>query len=81
VVLNTSPYESYGAAMLEALAAGVPVVAPDVGIARQYGAYIAERTELSKKTIEVLQKNLPATLEVVIPTAHAWAQAWRASLV
>ncbi len=37
-----APYEGFGMAIIEALAAGVPVLAEDVGIARQAGAEIAE---------------------------------------
>lgn len=42
LLLVTSEYEGYGMAMVEALAAGVPVLATDVGIAREAGAVIAE---------------------------------------
>ncbi len=42
LVLSTSAYEGYGMAIVEALAAGVPVLATDVGIAREAGATIAE---------------------------------------
>ena len=43
LVLATSRYEGYGLAIVEALAAGVPVVSTDVGIAREAGAIIAPR--------------------------------------
>jgi len=38
LVLVTSEYEGYGMVIVEALAAGVPVLATDVGIAREAGA-------------------------------------------
>lgn len=41
LMLVTSRYEGYGMAIVEALAAGVPVLATDVGIAREAGAIIA----------------------------------------
>lgn len=43
LLLVTSRYEGYGLAIVEALAAGVPVLATDVGIAREAGALVAER--------------------------------------
>jgi glycosyltransferase involved in cell wall biosynthesis len=42
LLLSTSRYEGYGMAIVEALAAGVPVLSTDVGIAREAGAVIAE---------------------------------------
>jgi glycosyltransferase involved in cell wall biosynthesis len=42
LVLATSSYEGYGMSIVEALAAGVPVLSTDVGIAREAGATIAE---------------------------------------
>ncbi len=41
LTLVTSKYEGFGMAMVESLAAGVPVLAPDVGVARAAGAVIA----------------------------------------
>jgi len=41
VLLVTSAYEGYGMVIVEALAAGVPVLSTDVGIAREAGAVIA----------------------------------------
>jgi glycosyltransferase involved in cell wall biosynthesis len=42
LLLVTSEYEGYGMALIEALAAGVPVLSTDVGVAREAGATIAE---------------------------------------
>lgn len=41
VLLLPSAYEGYGLVIIEALAAGVPVIATDVGIAKEVGAIIA----------------------------------------
>lgn len=80
MVLCTSRHESWGASIVEALAAGVPVVAPDIGIARGAGATIAERTELAHKTIEVLQNNMAGKLLLILPNAKEWAIQWKQSL-
>ena len=40
VVLVPSRYEGYGLVSVEALAAGVPVIATDVGVAREAGAIV-----------------------------------------
>ncbi len=81
VVLCTSLHESWGASIVEALAAGVPVVAPDVGVAREAGAIIAERAHLSEKIIEVLQHGTRGTLHLELLSAEAWAKQWRETLI
>jgi glycosyltransferase involved in cell wall biosynthesis len=45
LVLVTSRYEGYGLVIIEALAAGKPVLSTDVGIARQVGALIASEQD------------------------------------
>jgi len=40
--LQTSAYEGYGLALVEATTAGCPVVSTDVGVAREFGARIVE---------------------------------------
>lgn len=80
VVLCTSRHESWGASIVEALAAGVPVVAPDIGIAREAGAVVAKHSELTQKTVEVLQTNAEGKLLLNLPNAHEWAVQWKQSL-
>lgn len=80
VVLCTSRHESWGASIVEALAAGVPVVAPDVGIAREAGAIIADRNQLASKVIEVMKDGTRGTLRLNLPSAEEWAKSWRETL-
>ncbi len=80
VVVSTSRHESYGASIVEALAAGVPVVSPDYGIAREAGAVIASRTELTAATAHVLQTGMRGELKMPILDAESWAKRWRESL-
>ncbi len=80
VVLSTSRHESYGASMLEALAAGVPVVAPDVGIAREAGATVAERSDLAGAVTQVLQNGRRGKLAISLLTKEEWTTRWRESL-
>lgn len=81
VVLCTSRHESWGASMVEALAAGVAVVAPDVGIAREAGAIVTSRTELGRAVAEVLRSGRRGELKLHLRSAEAWAQGWRESLI
>lgn len=48
LVVLPSLYEGYGLVIIEALAAGKPVLSTDVGVARQAGAIIASEREFSK---------------------------------
>ena len=80
VVLCTSPAESFGAAIVEALAAGCAVVAPDVGVAKEAGANVVERKDLAKEVTRVLQAGERGELKLHLLGKEAWAQAWRQTL-
>ncbi len=80
MVLCTSRHESWGQSIVEALAAGVPVVAPDVGIAREAGALIAPRADLAEKVKEVLQSGARGELKLNVLAAPQWVAAWKQSL-
>lgn len=81
VVLSTSRHESYGASIIEALAAGVPVVAPDVGVAREAGALIVPRMDLGKAVVELLQSDVRGELKIKLPAAQQWAAQWKSTLI
>lgn len=80
VVVCTSREESWGGSIIEALAAGVPVVAPDVGIAREAGATIVEHKELAQKTLEILRSGVRGQLLLHLPNAEEWATKWKHTL-
>lgn len=80
VVLCTSRAESFGASMVEALAAGVPVVSLDVGIAKEAGAVIAKKEDLAQKLLETLQSGGRGSLQIPIRGEKEWAEAWEQSL-
>lgn len=81
IVLCTSKHESYGASILEALAASVPVVAPDVGIAKEAGAIVVPRSDLGNAVIRVLNSGQRGELKMRVPNAEEWAKRWRETLV
>ncbi len=81
VVISTSNHESYGASIIEALAAGVPVVAPDVGIAREAGALIVPREEMADAVTKILTSGTRSALTLSLLSKEAWAKAWRSTLV
>src|SRR3989338_5363206 len=55
--LLTSNYEGYGMTIIEALAAGLPVISTDVGVAREAGAKVTERVSMEKDIIEYIGKS------------------------
>ncbi len=81
VVLSTSRAESWGASIVEALAAGVPVVSPDVGIAREAGAIVVSRDRLTSALVETLASSqVRAELRLKMLLKDEWARAWRNTL-
>lgn len=81
VVLSTSRHESWGSSIVEALAAGVPVVAPDVGIAREAGALVVPREKLAEAVVDVLRSGAKGVLALDLLPAGEWAVQWRNSLL
>ncbi len=81
VVLCTSKHESWGASIVEALAAGCPVVAPDVGIAREAGAIVIPRSDLGNAIIDVLKSGQRGKLKISLPSAEEWEKRWRETLI
>ena len=81
VVVSTSDYEGYGASIIEALAAGVPVVAPDVGIAKEAGARVVPHHTLAQEVIRVLQEGASGTLNPsFVLSKDEWIRRFRESL-
>lgn len=79
-VLSTSPREGFGASIVEALAAGVPVVSRDVGVAREAGANIAAPEMLPSEVMRVLAPGSRGELRLALLSAEEWAKAWKESL-
>ncbi len=52
IVLVTSRYEGYGLVIVEALAAGVPVLSTDVGVAREAGAIVTTPKDFTKTLLQ-----------------------------
>jgi glycosyltransferase involved in cell wall biosynthesis len=81
VVISTSNHESYGASIVEALAAGVPVVSPEYGIAKEAGAITVEKSRIGEAVVRVLSENQRGNLKLKIFSAGEWAEAWRETLI
>lgn len=56
VLLVPSRYEGYGLVIVEALAAGVPVIATDVGVAREAGAIVVSEETFSQALIDWIER-------------------------
>jgi len=80
VLMSTSRAESWGGAMVEALAAGVPVVAPDVGIAREAGAIVVPYDGLPEALIRTLSEKRRGELRIPLLSREEWQKVWRASI-
>lgn len=76
VLINTSPAESFGVSMVEALAAGVPVVAMDVGIAKEAGAIVVPKEKLAEAVTEVLRTHPRGELKLNLLNKDEWIRAW-----
>lgn len=80
-LLVTSLHESWGAAIIEALAAGCPVVSPDVGAAKEAGATVVLRPELGAAVIGALRSGARGRLSFALPTRQEWARRWKETLI
>ena len=58
----------------------MPVVAPDVGVAREAGAVVVPYMGLADAVLDVLQKEVRGELKVVMPTAEDWKKQWLETL-
>jgi glycosyltransferase involved in cell wall biosynthesis len=81
VVLCTSMHESWGASIVEALAAGVAVVAPDVGVAKEAGARVVPRDHLADETLAALRQGERGVLKLRLLDKQEWAAAWKLTLI
>lgn len=72
VLLVTSWHEGYGLAMVEARIAGLPVVAPDVGVAKEIGACITghDAENMAKVLTQIYNKELPLPKAYTYPYAN-----------
>jgi glycosyltransferase involved in cell wall biosynthesis len=80
LALSTSKAESWGASIVEALAAGVPVVAPDVGIALEAGAIVVPKEKLADAVFETLRTPPKATLNIPVLSQQEWVARWKENL-
>lgn len=78
LVLVSSEYEGYGMVILEALAAGVPVLATDVGIAREAGAIVVRREEFAQALIRWISSGPRSAtlLSYPYPDFESYVRAW-----
>lgn len=80
VVFSTSRAESFGASIVEALAAGVPVVAPDVGVAKEAGAIVVSQEALAGEIVATLIDSREGRLMLPLLSKNEWLEAWKQAL-
>lgn len=82
LVLAPSDYEGYGLSIVTALAAGVPVLATDAGIAREAGAIIATKEGFSDALCEWVERGpRKVSLALTLPESFdAYVEAWCADI-
>lgn len=80
LLMLTSHYEGYGLVVVEALAAGCPVVSYDVGFAREAGAVIATPEELPRVAIAMLSEGKRGKLMLDLPTEAEYRDMWYADI-
>ena len=78
--LLTSSYEGFGMVLVEALAAGCPVVSYDVGLAREAGAVIARPEDLARVAIAVLSEGKRGKLTINLPNEAEYRELWFADI-
>lgn len=80
LALVASDFEGYGMVIVEALAAGCPVVAYDVGVAREAGAIIASKSDLARTAVAVLSEGRRGVLAFTLPSEIEYRDMWRAEI-
>ncbi|MEK7133841.1 MAG: glycosyltransferase [Patescibacteria group bacterium] len=78
--LLTSSYEGFGMVLVEALAAGCPVVSYDVGLAREAGAIIAKPEDLPRVATAVLSEGKRGKLTLDFPNEAEYRELWFADI-
>lgn len=81
LMLQTSRYEGYGAALVEALLCECPVVSLDVGVAGEAGAMVAPRERLADAAREVLRSGARGRLAFALPSEPEYRDLWHAQMV